>query len=195
MSQESGVVRDILNSNTTIVFRIEEPGKDRLLLKQHARWFVRSGAFKRTPVIGDLRGVWEDHDGGVWLETSDIDDMASIVEREYGEKGIHRLFGIEITVPPTGRRPIEVAIFPVVVKMLEDCEKRVAEMSAKAGVPMEILYDGGTEYSTFRIGAKIESPPADREALKLKILMAAALLKEAHKEVVGIVWPPRDDAR
>jgi hypothetical protein len=189
---ESAHVRDMLNSISTIEFRIDQPGENRLLLKQRAVWFVWATSFKEPRVIGPLKAAWRDKEGGIWLETSKIDDMMSLVEREYGEKGVHRMLSSEPHPPPTGDLPVEVAKFPAVVSKLKSCEKRMTEMSEKSGVPFKILYDGGEELGTFRIGAKIESPPADQEALKLKMIMAASVLKEAHKEVVDIVWPPED---
>ena len=194
MNSESEVVRDILKSRSRIEFRIDEPGKDRLLLKQRAVWFVWSTSMKDPYVMGPLKAAWKDQDGSVWLETSRLDDMMSLVEREYGEKGVHKMFSAEPIPPPTGHLPTEVTPFPVVVSMLKRCEKRVAELSEKSGIQLKILYDGGEEYSTFRIGARIESPPADQEGLELKIIMAATVLKVAHKEVVNIVWAPEVDA-
>jgi hypothetical protein len=192
MSSEAEVVRDILNGHSTIEFRIDLPGDNRLLLKQRAAWFVWSTDFKEPGVIGPLKAAWRDKDGMLWLESSKIDDMMSLVEREYGEKGVHEMLSAEPHPPPTGDLPVEVVKFPAVFNMLRSCEKRIADISEKSGVPLEVLYDGGEELGTFRIGARIEPPPADQEALKLKMLMAASVLKEAHNEIVEIVWPQED---
>jgi hypothetical protein len=191
MSSEAEVVRNILNRQSTIEFRITRPGDNRLLLQQHAMWFVWSTDFKEPRVIGPLKAAWRDKDGDIWLESSKIDDMMSLVEREYGEKGVHEMLSAEPHPPPTGDLPVEVTRFSAVVNMLRSCEKKVAQMSEKSGVPLKILYDGGEELGTFRIGAKIGFPPADQEALKLKMVMAASVLKEAHNEIIDIVWPPK----
>jgi hypothetical protein len=193
MNPESERVRGILNTISTIKFRTNRPGEDRLVLKQDAMWFVWSTDIKHPRVIGPLKAAWGGRDGGIWLETSEVDDMMSLVEREYGEKGVHRMPDAGRGVPPGGGIPDEVMKFPVVVTMLHNCEKRVAEISEEAGIPLKILYDGGAGVTTFRIGAKIESPPADEEALKLKMIMTAAVLKEAHHAVLRIIWPPELD--
>ena len=192
MNSEAEVIRDVLNRHSTIEFRVDQPGENRLLLKQRAEWFVWSTDFKEPRIIGPLKAAWGDKDGSIWLETSEIDDMMSLVEREYWEKGVHRMLSAEPHPPPTGDLPVEILKFPAVVNMLRSCEKRMAEMSGKSGVALKILYDGDEELGTFRIGAKIESPPANQEALKLKMIMVASVLKEAHKEIVNMVWPPED---
>jgi hypothetical protein len=73
--------------------------------------------------------------------------------------------------------------------MLKQCERRVSEISDKSGIPLKILYDGGAGVTTFRIGAKIVSPPSDEEALRLRFLMTAVVLKEAYNAVADVVWP------
>jgi hypothetical protein len=190
--QQSGVVRDIMNSISTVEFRIDQPGENRLLLRQRAVWFVWSTDIKNPRVIGPLKAAWKDRDGGIWLETSKIVDMISLVEREYGEKGIHVMPDAKQGAAPSEGIPAEVEKFPRVVSLLEACEKRVSDMSEESGIPLKVLFDGGEGVTTFRIGAKIESPPTDTEALKLKILMVASVLKEAYKAVLDIVWPPED---
>jgi hypothetical protein len=189
MKQQGEVVRDILNSISTIEFRTDQPGENRLLLRQRAVWFVWSTDIKNPRVIGPLKAAWKDRDGGIWLETSKIDDMMSLVEREYGEKGIHVMPDAERGAAPSEGIPAEVAKFPRVVSTLEACEKRVADMSEESGIPMKILFDGGAGVTTFRIGAKIETPPAGEEGLKLKIVMVAAVLKQAYKAVLLAAIP------
>jgi hypothetical protein len=93
---------------------------------------------------------------------------------------------------PSDLIPAEVVKFPRVVSMLKSCKKRVTEMSEKSGIPLKVLYDGGDGVTDFRIGAKIESPPADVEALKLKMIMVAMVLKETYKAVQAIIWPPEE---
>jgi hypothetical protein len=191
MSSLAEVVQDVLNKHSTVAFVADHPRENRLVLKQHALWFVSAASLKEPRVVGPMRAAWEDRDGGIWLETSEIDDMMSLVEREYGEKGVHEMLSAGTHPPPTGDLPVEVTRFSAVVNMLRSCERKVAQISEKSGVPLKILYDGGEELGTFRIGAKIGFPPADQEALKLKMVMAASVLKEAHNEVVDIVWPPK----
>jgi hypothetical protein len=194
MNPESDLVRDVLNSICTIEFRTDEPGEDRLLLRQRAKWFVWSTAFKTPRVIGPLKAAWKDSDGNIWLETKEVDDMMSLVEDLYGEKGIHGMPDAERGIAPSGEIPDEVYNFLRVVSILKDCESRIAEISAKSGVPLKILYDGGAGVTTFRIGAQVVSPPSDKEALRLRFLMVASVLKEAYKEVACIVWPdPRPE--
>ena len=188
MNSESGVVRDVLNSISTIRFRIDEPGEDRLHLKRQAVWFVWSTEIKNPRAVGPLKAAWKDRDGSVWLETAEIDDMMSLVEREYGQKGIHVMPDAERGVAPSGRIPDEVAEFPRVVSILEECERRLAEISKKTEIPMKILYDGGAGVTTFRIGAKMVSPPKEAEALQARIVETAKALKDAHKEVTDVVW-------
>lgn len=191
MNSEGEVVRDVLNSISTIKFRIDEPGEDRLRLRQLAIWFVWSTEIKNLRAVGPLKAAWKDRDGSIWLETSEIDDMMSLVEREYGEKGIHEMPEVERGVAPTGRLPAEVAKFPRVVSILEECEKRVAALSEKAGIPMKILYDGGAGVTTFRIGAKMVSPPREAQALRERMVKTVKVLREAYKEVGSVVW--KDD--
>ncbi len=189
MKSEADTARDILNAISTIEFRTDEPGENRLLLKQRAVWFVRSSAAKTPRIIGPLKATWKDREGNIWLETSKVDDMMSLVEREYGEKGIHVMPDAERGAPPSGEIPEEVSRFPRVISILKQCESRVAEISDKSDVPLRVLYDGGAGVTTFRIGAEIISPPTDKEALKLRFLTAAVVLKEAYNEVARIVWP------
>jgi hypothetical protein len=46
MSSESALVRDMLNSISTIKFRIDQPGENRLLLKQRAGLAVHKGSLR-----------------------------------------------------------------------------------------------------------------------------------------------------
>lgn len=68
--------------------------------------------------------------------------MMSLVEREYGEKGIRVMPDPKRRLTSDGGIPVEVSKFPRVVNMLKSCEKKVAEMSEKSGLPMKILFDG-----------------------------------------------------
>ncbi|MDG7009038.1 MAG: hypothetical protein JRN06_12570 [Nitrososphaerota archaeon] len=193
MTSESESIRDILNSITTIKFTIDQPGSNRLLLGQQAVWLVQSPDRKDPRNIGPLKAVWKDRGGAIWLETSKIDDVMSLVEREYGEKGVHRFPYIERGVAPSGDFPDEIAKFPRVVTMLKECEKRVAEISERTGVKLRIIYDGGTGVTTFRIGAKIADAPTDMNILRQVILPISQVLKEGHDAVVKVVWARWDD--
>lgn len=188
------IVRDVLSSIGTIKFRIDEPGENRLLLRQRAAWFVWSTDIKNPRAIGPLKGAWMDNDGSVWLETSKVDDMMSLVEREYGEKGVHVMPDAARGAAPSGDSPDEVSKFPWVVEMLKECEKRVAEISAESGVPLKVLYDGGAGVTTFRIGAKMVSPPSEVQALRERILATARVLKEAYRAVSDVVWADLEEA-
>ena len=188
MISESDAVRDMMNSISTIRFTVAEPKETRLRLEQQAAWLVLSMDRKEPRNIGPLKAIWKDREGAIWLETVEIDDMMSLVEREYGEKGVHRFPYVERGVAPRGDLPDEVAKFPRVVTMLKECEERVAEISERTGVRLKIIYDGGTGVATFRIGAKIADAPTDMSILRQVILPIAQVLREAHNVVVKVVW-------
>jgi len=188
MTSESESVRDMMNSISTIRFIVDEPGKYRLRLGQRAVWFVRSPERKDPRNIGPLKALWKDRDGSLWLEADEIDDMMSLVEREYGERGVHRFPYVEDGVAPSGDLPEEVAKFPRVVAMLKECEAQVAEVSEKSKVNLRILYDGGTGPMTFRVAVRIANPPTDGRILRQMLIPIARVLEEAHKAVVKVVW-------
>jgi hypothetical protein len=178
----------MMNSVSAVRFTVADPGKNRLLLGQKAQWVLWSTDLKEPHNIGPLKAIWKDKGGAIWLETAKIDDMMSLVEREYGEKGVHEFPYIEEGKAPSGDFPDEIAKFPRVVTMLKECEKRVAEISERTGVRLKIIYDGGTGVTTFRIGAKITDAPTDMFILRQVILPIAQVLREAHDAVVRVVW-------
>ncbi|MCL4355220.1 MAG: hypothetical protein JRN56_02505 [Nitrososphaerota archaeon] len=186
-------IRDLMNSVSTVRFTVSGPGKNRLLLGQRARWIVWSTELKEPHNVGPLRAIWKDKEGAMWLETTKIDDMMSLVEREYGEKGVARFPYIEPGIAPSGEFPEEIAKFPRVVTMLKECEKRVADISGKTGVKLEVLYDGETGVTTFRIGAMIADAPTDMNILRQAIITTARVLKEAHDAAVKMVWARWED--
>lgn len=63
----------------------------------------------------------------------------SLVERDYGEEGIQRFPYNEEGKAPTGDFPEEVAEFPLVVTVLKECEKRVAEISGRIWVRLKVI--------------------------------------------------------
>lgn len=183
MTAESEVVRDLLSSITGVPFRIDEPKENRLLLRKRAVWFVWATSITHSRLIGPLKAAWKDADGSIWLETSKIADMVELVERRYGQASLVRMPDGTPGVAPSGMLPDEVANFPQVVKLLKECERIVAEISEKTGMQVKVLYDGGEGVTTFRIGARIDTPGSDEEALRQRVVATAKLLKEAYVDV------------
>ncbi len=187
MTSESDAIIDVMNSISAVKFAISEPKKTRLHLKQQASWVIQSTSRKEPPEIGPLKAVWKDKEGAIWLEIVGIDDTMSLVERDYGEEGVRRFPYIEEGKAPTGDFPEEVAEFPLVVAMLKECEKCIAEISARTSVELKMIYDGGTGTTSFRVGAVIDAP-TDMRVFRQDVLMIAQVLKEAHDAVVKVVW-------
>jgi len=186
---EIGTVKDWMHSLMGAPFEIGEVRGSRLRLRQQAEWFVWCSDLAYARQVGPLEAAWKHKDGTIWLETAEIADMIELVEREYGEKGIHVMPDAEKGVAPSGGIPDEVAKFPKVVDMLKASETGVAERSKRTGVHMEILYDGGSGVTTFRIGARIDSPSTEAEALRRQIAYTAKVLKDTYNEVRHVIWP------
>lgn len=185
---EKELVRDLVALITGVSFRVERPQENRLRLRQQAEWLVWGSSIKHAFSVRALTGAWKDRGGSLWLETSKIDDMTSLVERKYSEEGVRDLPDTTRGIAPTGKIPDEVVRFPKVVDILKECERKVAEVSTTTGVHLEILYDGGAGLTTFRIGARIDSPTSDAETLRRQITEAAEALKQAYNQVRKVVW-------
>lgn len=189
MMNEPEVVKDWVRNLMGAPFEIDEAPASRLRLREQAMWLVRCRDLVYHRQVGSLEAAWKHKDGTIWLETAEIADMIELVEREYGEKGIHIMPDAEKGVAPKEGIPDEVAKFPKVVDMLKASETVVARSSKATGVHLEILYDGGSGVTTFRIGARIDSPPKEPEALRRQIADTAMVLRDVYNEVRPIVWP------
>ena len=186
---ELEIVRMWVGSLTGAPFVTGEVRGSRLRLLQQAQWFVWCDDIAYARQVGTLYAAWKHKYGTVWLETSDIADMIELVEREYGEKGSEAMPDAEKGVAPKEGMPDEVAKFPKVVEMLKASEAVVADRSKRTGVHMELLWDGGSGVTTFRIGARIDSPSTEEGTLRRQIADTAKILKDAYGEVRQIVWP------
>lgn len=189
MTNESEIVRDWIHILMGAPYVIAKVPPSRLKLQLEAEWLVWCGDIFYARQVGPLDAAWKHKDGTIWLETAEIADMIELVEREYGEKGSEVMPDAEKGVAPKEGIPDEVAKFPKVVDMLKASETIVAERSKRTGVHLEILYDGGSGVTTFRIGARIDSPSSEEEGLRRKIADTAMVLKDAYDEVRKIVWP------
>ncbi len=187
MTSESSVISDLLGHITGAPFAIDDPQENRLLLGKQALWFIWCSDMAYSYETRALKAAWKGRDGRIWLETSKIADMIELVERRYGQASLVRMPDGKPGVAPSGRLPDEVTNFPGIVNLLKDCEKKVAEVSEKTGIEAKVLYDGGEGVTTFRIGAKIESPSADEEVLRRQIITTAKVLKEAYDSVLQIM--------
>jgi len=177
-------VRDVLASITNAPFRITEPGPSRLLLRQNSVWFVANLDLAYLDRTAHLDRAWEDKRGVIWLETSEVADMITLVEREYGEKGAASMPDAKPGIAPTGEIPEEVMGYPRVVMLLRTYESIVTRLSKKHGIELKMLYDGGVGVTTVRIGARMNSVSDEKEDLRQRIMAIARVLKEAYNAVI-----------
>ena len=178
-------VRDVLTSITGAPFSITEPGPHRLLLRQNSVWFVANLDLAYLDRTAYLDRAWEDRQGALWLETSEIADMIALVEREYGEKGAAEMPDVKPGVTPSGGIPDEVTGYPRVVSLLREYDRIATEVGTRNGVELKLLYDGGVGVTTVRIGGRVPAVPSSGEAMKETVESVAKALREAYERVVS----------
>jgi len=187
MMNDAETVRDVLSSITGAPFEITLPGRNRLLLRREAVWFVACLDLAYVEKTAHLDRAWKDKEDIIWFESSELADVSRLVEHEYGEKGAVSMPDPEIGVPPPQTIPKEVAGFPRVVSILKRYERIVSEVSKRSGVPLKLLYDGGAGLTTVRIAVPTTSFNSCHENETRQVVKSVAkALREAYERVFEV---------